>query len=342
MAPTILLTGGMGYVGSHTCVELLDAGYQVIVVDNLSNSSRSVLTRIWEITARRPEFHEVDLRDKSALDQLLRTTPVDAVIHFAGLKSVAESVAQPLLYYEDNLLGTANLVRSMESHGIRRLVFSSSATVYGVPDRLPILESAPLRPINPYGRTKLFIEEMLRDIAAASSGWHILLLRYFNPVGAHSTGLLGEDPVGVPNNLMPYVMQTAIGQRQGIRVFGGDYPTPDGTAVRDYIHVVDLAAGHMAALAKLDEVEGCTALNLGTGRGYSVLEVISAASTAVGRSLPFKIVERRPGDAPCMYADTSSAASFLGWRAVNGLDDICRDHWLWQRKNPKGYETRRA
>ena len=339
---TVLVTGGAGYIGSHTCVELLGAGHRVVIVDNLTTSSPVADDRIRELAGDagagdRLSFHEIDLLDAPAIDAVLAAEPVDSVIHFAGLKAVGESVAQPLRYYETNVGGTVNLLKAMDERGVRRLVFSSSATVYGAPERMPVTEDAPLGATNPYGRTKLFIEEILRDLAVARAGWHIALLRYFNPVGAHSSGRIGEDPADIPNNLMPFVMQVAVGRRDRIGVFGNDYDTPDGTGVRDYVHVVDLAQGHLAALDHIDSLDGAVAVNLGTGRGCSVLEVIAAASRAVGRELPYEVVDRRPGDVATVYADPSLAAELLGWRATRTLDEMCADHWRWQQANPQGY-----
>ncbi len=344
---TVLVTGGAGYIGSHTCVQLLDAGARVVVVDNLDNSSRIAIDRVREVTGladddERLAFHELDLRDGDAIHQLLGDDPVDAVVHFAGRKAVGESVEQPLRYYDHNLGGTIELVKAMDAHGVRDLVFSSSCTVYGEPDEVPVTEAAPLGAINPYGRTKLFIEQLLGDVAAASDvtggePWRIVLLRYFNPVGAHASGRLGEDPLGIPDNLMPFIMQVAVGRHERLKIFGDDYDTPDGTAIRDYIHVVDLAEAHLAALEALPAVAGCRAVNVGTGRGSSVLDVVAAASRAVGREIPYDIVDRRPGDAPCVYADTTLATELLGWRAIRGLDDMCVDHWRWQQQNPEGF-----
>ncbi|MCU1430679.1 MAG: UDP-galactose 4-epimerase [Actinomycetia bacterium] len=333
----VLVTGGAGYIGSHTCVELLQAGNRVVVVDNLANSSPVAIGRIREISGVDIEFHDVDLRDADALDAVFARHAIDAVVHFAGLKAVGESVAEPLRYYDNNVIGTLNLLGAMTKHGVRRLVFSSSATVYGAPDVVPIAEEAPLGPINPYGRTKLMIEDISRDVAASTPGWRIVLLRYFNPVGAHESGRLGEDPHGIPNNLMPFVMQVAVGRLPEIGVFGDDYATPDGTCLRDYVHVVDLARGHVDALSHIDTIEGCRAVNLGTGKGSSVLEVIRAASKAVGRDLPYKVVGRRAGDAPSVYADPTLAWQLFHWRADRTLTDMARDHWNWQRTNPNGY-----
>ena len=334
---TVLVTGGAGYIGSHTCVELLAAGQRVVVVDNLSNSSETAIDRARELAAGELAFHRVDLRDRDALGEVFAREAIDRVVHFAGLKAVGESVEIPLEYYDNNLAGTVCLLEAMAAHGVRDLVFSSSCTVYGDPEVVPITEDAPIGAVNPYGRTKLFIEEMLRDVAAADPGWRMLLLRYFNPVGAHPSGRIGEDPGGVPNNLMPFAMQVAVGRLERLRVFGGDYDTPDGTCIRDYIHVVDLADAHLAALDALDAVEGCRAVNVGTGTGSSVLEVVAAASRAVGHDIPYDIVGRRAGDVPCVFADTSLARELLGWTARYDLDDMCRDHWNWQRNNPDGY-----
>jgi UDP-glucose 4-epimerase len=333
----VLVTGGAGYIGSHSCVELLAAGHQVVVVDNLDNSSVVAIDRVRELAGGALAFHEVDIRDATALDRVFSGAAIDAVVHFAGLKAVGESVAEPLRYYDNNVGGTNTLLRVMGEHGVHRIVFSSSATVYGAPDVVPIREDAPVGPINPYGRTKLFVEEILRDVTATAPAWRAILLRYFNPVGAHPSGRLGEDPHGIPNNLMPFVMQVAAGRLPEVQVFGDDYPTPDGTGVRDYVHVVDLARGHVDALRALDTIEGCRAINLGTGHGYSVLEVLAAANEAVGRELPYRVTTRRPGDAATVYADPSLAAEVLGWRAERTLTEMARDHWNWQRSNPNGY-----
>ncbi len=334
---TVLVTGGAGYIGSHTCVELLAAGHRVVVVDNLSNSSEVAIDRVRELAAGELAFHRVDLRDRGALGEVFDREAIDRVVHFAGLKAVGESVEIPLQYYDNNLAGTVCLLEAMAAHGVRDLVFSSSCTVYGDPEVVPITEDAPIGAVNPYGRTKLFIEEMLRDVAAADPAWRMLLLRYFNPVGAHPSGRIGEDPDGLPNNLMPFAMQVAVGRLDRLRVFGGDYDTPDGTCIRDYIHVVDLADAHLAALDTLDRVAGCQAVNVGTGKGSSVLEVVAAASRAVGHDIPYDIVGRRAGDVPCVFADTTLAHGLLGWSARYDLDDMCRDHWNWQRTNPDGY-----
>jgi UDP-glucose 4-epimerase len=339
-AGTILLTGGAGYIGSHTAVEVLDAGWDVVIVDNLANASPLAVDRVRELATRGAvTFHEVDVLDTERLRAVFAEHPVDAVVHFAGLKAVGESVAEPWRYHEVNVGGAISLVKVMRDHGVRDLVFSSSCTVYGEPESVPITEDAPLRTQSPYGGTKLYIEQMLREVAAAEPGWRTVLLRYFNPVGAHPSGRIGEDPRGVPNNLLPYVMQVAVGRHPAVRVFGDDYPTPDGTGVRDYIHVVDLARGHVAALQALEEVSGCRAVNLGTGSGASVLEVIAAASRAIGREIPYEIHPRRPGDVTAAWADPSLAHELLGWRADRGLDAICADAWRWQSANPEGYAT---
>lgn len=336
-ARTLLVTGGAGYIGSHTCVELLQAGHEVVVADNLSNSRREVIGRIERITGRAVAFHECDVRDADALRGIFQAHAIDAVLHFAGLKAVGESVERPLEYYDNNVGGTLALCRAMVESGVRRLVFSSSATVYGDPDVVPVREDHPLRPTNPYGRCKAMVESILADLAHSDPAWRVALLRYFNPVGAHESGLIGEDPAGVPNNLMPYVAQVAIGRREALNVFGNDYPTPDGTGVRDYIHVVDLARGHLAALAKLDSIADVLTVNLGTGRGYSVLEMVEAFRLASGRDIPYRIVSRRPGDIAACYADPSLAERLLGWRAEYDLENMCRDTWHWQSRNPNGY-----
>lgn len=336
----ILVTGGAGYIGSHTCIELLEAGHDLVVVDNLDNSSEEALTRVQEITGRELTFYRLDLVDRTGLERVFDEQPFDSVVHFAGLKAVGESTEIPLRYYENNLIGTINLLRVMDSKRVRNLVFSSSATVYGEPETVPIPEDASLRATNPYGRTKLFIEEICRDVAAARGDelpWRIILLRYFNPVGAHPSGRIGEDPTGIPNNLMPFIMQVAVGRRDKLKVFGNDYATADGTGVRDYIHVVDLAQGHLAALEALAGVEGCVAVNLGTGRGYSVLEMIAMAREATGKEIPFEVVGRRAGDASSVYADPTRALDLLGWKASRGLEEICADSWRWQSSHPEGF-----
>ncbi len=333
----ILVTGGAGYIGSHTCVELLQAGYEVVIVDNLSNSKVEAVRRVEAIAGRPTAFYEVDLLDEPALDAVFRKGKVDAVIHFAGLKAVGESVEQPLRYYHNNVTGTLVLLKVMAAHGVKDIVFSSSCTVYGDPHKVPITEDFPLSTTNPYGRTKLIIEEMLHDLYAADPDWNAVLLRYFNPVGAHPSGRIGEDPNGIPNNLMPYIAQVAVGRLERLSVFGSDYPTSDGTGVRDYIHVVDLAVGHLRALEKLVDKPGVAAYNLGTGRGFSVLEVVAAFQRACGRDIPYRIVERRPGDVAITYADPAKANAELGWSARLGLDEMCADVWRWQSANPAGY-----
>ena len=336
---SVLVTGGAGYIGSHTCVQLLEAGRRVVVVDNLSNASEVALERVRELAGADLSFHRVDLRDRDAVQQVFAAEDIGSVVHFAGLKAVGESVEIPLAYYDNNIAGTVSLLQAMAAHGVHDLVFSSSCTVYGDPAEVPVTEHSPVGAASPYGRTKLFIEELLRDVAAADPAWRIVLLRYFNPVGAHPSGRIGEDPAGIPNNLMPFTMQVAVGRHETLRIFGGDYDTPDGTAIRDYIHVVDLADAHLAALDALDRIEGCRAVNVGTGTGSSVLEVVRAASRAVGREIPYEIADRRPGDVSRVYADTSLSAQLLGWTPRYDLDDMCRDHWRWQRENPGGYRS---
>jgi UDP-glucose 4-epimerase len=335
----ILVTGGAGYIGSHTCVELLNAGHGVLVLDNLSNSDEESLSRVRQITGKALDFVKADLRDLNALRAALSKVSVDAVIHFAGLKAVGESTEIPLDYYENNVAGTLNLCRAMQGIGVRDIIFSSSATVYGDPASVPIREDFPLAVTNPYGRTKLVIEQLLGDIQAADSRWNVILLRYFNPVGAHESGSIGEDPNGLPNNLMPFISQVAIKQLPELSVFGDDYETPDGTGVRDYIHVVDLAKGHVSALAKLAAQPGRVAYNLGTGRGYSVLEMVQAFASVNQIPVPFKIVPRRAGDIAACYADPSLAEKELGWKARRGIEDMVRDTWRWQCANPQGYKT---
>lgn len=333
----ILVTGGTGYIGSHTVVELLNAGADLLIVDNLSNSKLAVLDRIERITGRRPAFVEADIRDRVAMRDLFARHSISEVIHFAGLKAVGESVAQPLRYYDNNVQGSLVLFETMAEAGVKKLVFSSSATVYGDPHTVPIVESFPLQATNPYGRSKLMIEEILRDLAVSDPSWRIALLRYFNPVGAHLSGLIGEDPNGIPNNLMPFIAQVAVGKRPELSVFGNDYPTVDGTGVRDYIHVVDLALGHLAALRALDEKPGVLTVNLGTGQGYSVLQMIAAFEQASGRPVPHRIVERRPGDVASCYADPELAQIRLKWQAERGIAAMCVDTWRWQSMNPSGY-----
>jgi len=328
---TILITGGTGYIGSHTVVELMAAGHDVFVIDNLCNSKASVLDRIQRIVGQRPRFEQVDVRDRPALRKLFAAHQFTAVIHFAGLKAVGESVGKPLEYYENNVSGSIALVECMIEAGVTTIVFSSSATVYGEPASVPIREDFPLSASNPYGRSKLMIEEILRDTAATDSAWRVALLRYFNPVGAHSSGLIGEDPNGIPNNLMPYIAQVAVGTLKELPVYGNDYPTPDGTGVRDYIHVVDLARGHLAALNALRQRPGVLTVNLGTGRGYSVLEMVRAFAAASGKPVPYRIVGRRPGDIAQCYADPTLARETLSWQAQLGVDAMCADTWRWQQ-----------
>lgn len=337
-APSILVTGGAGYIGSHTCVELLTAGYDVVVYDSFSNSNPQSLERVAGIAGKQATVVRGDVRDGELLEKTLRQHQCTAVIHFAGLKAVGESVEKPLEYYDHNVIGTHRLLQAMQSAGVRSLVFSSSATVYGDPQRLPLTEDHPLSATNPYGQTKLIIEEMLRDVFQSSPEWKIAILRYFNPVGAHESGLIGEDPRGIPNNLMPFVAQVAVGRRERLNVWGNDYPTPDGTGVRDYIHVVDLAIGHLRALERLAE-PACTAVNLGTGRGYSVLEVVEAFEQASGRQVPLNMAARRAGDIASCYADPAFAEHWLGWRATRDIQAMCVDHWRWQETNPEGYSA---
>jgi UDP-glucose 4-epimerase len=326
----ILVTGGTGFIGSHTVVELLSAGHEVLILDNLSNSRPDVVDRIATITGKRPEFVEGDIRDADMLDTLFTRHSFSAVIHFAGLKAVGESVSKPLEYYENNVHGSMVLFQAMMRHGVKRLVFSSSATVYGDPESLPIREDAPLRATNPYGRTKLMIEEILEDIVQANKEWQVAILRYFNPIGAHKSGLIGEAPNGIPNNLLPYVAQVATGKLARLSVFGHDYPTPDGTGVRDYIHVVDLALGHLKALDHLGAHSGLHVYNLGTGQGYSVLEIVRAFEQASGRDVPYLLAARRPGDIASCYADPEKAGKELGWKAERSLAEMCADAWRWQ------------
>ncbi len=333
----ILVTGGAGYIGSHACVELLNADHDIVVVDNLSNSKEEAIRRVREITGKDLAFHRIDLLDGEALDKLVTGSRIEAVIHFAGLKAVGESVAQPLRYYHNNVTGSVILFEVMAKHGIRNIVFSSSATVYGDPKEVPITEDFPLGALNPYGQTKLIIEQMLRDLHTADDSWNIVLLRYFNPVGAHESGRIGEDPNGIPNNLFPFVSQVAVGKLKELSVYGNDYPTPDGTGVRDYIHVVDLSIGHLRALEILEKNPGLATYNLGTGQGYSVLQVVEAFEKASGRKVPYRIVDRRPGDSAICYADPTKAEKELGWKAERGLDEMCADAWRWQEANPDGY-----
>jgi UDP-glucose 4-epimerase len=333
-----LITGGAGYIGTHTCVELLNSGYEIIVVDNLLNSKSEALQRVREITGKDFKFYKTDLLNKDELDIIFSTNHIDAVIHVAGLKAVGESVSLPLWYYHNNITGTLNLCEVMKNHGVKKLVFSSSATVYGMPERVPITEESSLGATNPYGRTKQMIEEILRDLYVSDPEWSVALLRYFNPIGAHDSGRIGEDPNGIPNNLLPFITQVAVGKLERLRIFGNDYPTEDGTGIRDYIHVVDLAIGHLRALEKVLGSNGVEAYNLGTGKGYSVLEVVAAFEAASGRNVPYEIVERRPGDIGVCFADPSKAREQLGWAAEKGIEEMCKDSWRWQFSNPNGYD----
>lgn len=334
---SILVTGGAGFIGSHTVVELLENNKDVIVVDNLSNSKKEALNRVEEITGKSLTFYKTDLLDKKGLNEVFSSHQIDSVIHFAGFKAVGESVEKPLMYYHNNITGTIYLCEIMKEHNVNNIVFSSSSTVYGDPDEVPIKENFPVSATNPYGRTKLFIEEILRDLHNANNNLNVALLRYFNPVGAHPSGKIGEDPNDIPNNLMPYITQVAVGKLDKLSVFGYDYPTPDGTGVRDYIHVVDLAKGHLSALKKLEENPGVVTYNLGTGTGYSVLDVVKAFEKASGKEIPYEITDRRAGDIAINFADPSKAEQELGWKAEYDLVDMCRDSWRWQSKNPEGY-----
>ena len=339
--PVVLLTGATGFIGSHACVEVIAAGWTPIIIDNLSNSKAAVLARIEQISGHMPGFVEADIRDRAALDRIFAEHAIDAVVHFAGLKAVGESMADPFRYYENNVVGTMVLLDAMNRHGVKRIVFSSSATVYGVTEQMPLTEDSPVGAVNPYGHSKVMVEQILRDIAAADAEWRIMLLRYFNPVGAHESGLIGEDPAGVPNNLMPFVAQVASGRRPRLRIFGNDYPTVDGTGVRDYIHVVDVASGHVAALTEL--LDGGAPremiVNLGTGRGHSVLELVRRFEAVSGRPVPYDIVDRRPGDVATCYADATRARTLLRWEARRGLDQMCADAWRWQASNPTGFRA---
>lgn len=334
---SILVTGGAGYIGSHTCVEMMDQGYDVVIVDNLVNSSAEAVARIARICGRDPVFYQADIRDREAMSAVFEEHDIEAVIHFAGLKAVGESVSRPLHYYQNNISGTLTLCEVMEQHGVFNIVFSSSATVYGDPASVPIREDFPLAATNPYGQSKLFVEQILRDAHIANDRWNAVLLRYFNPVGAHTSGLIGEDPHGIPNNLVPYISQVAVGKLAKLSVYGSDYPTPDGTGVRDYIHVVDLARGHIKALEKIQDKPGVVIYNLGTGQGYSVFEMIAAFERASGRPIPYEVVARRPGDIAECYADPGFASSELNWSASLGLEKMLEDTWRWQTSNPGGY-----
>lgn len=335
---SILVTGGAGYIGSHTCVELLSTGYEIVVVDNLMNSREEALNRISEITRKSFPFYKIDLLNEAELEQVFKENEIEAVIHFAGLKAVGESVRLPLRYYHNNITGTINLCNLMKKYDVNRLVFSSSATVYGMPERVPISEDFPLKALNPYGRTKLMIEEILTDLYHADRNWSIALLRYFNPIGAHESGFIGEDPNGIPNNLMPYITQVAVGKLPELSVFGKHYDTVDGTGVRDYIHVVDLAKGHLKALERVTSCHGIEAYNLGTGQGYSVLALVEAFEKVSGETVPYKIVEPRVGDAAICFADVSKAERELDWTAEKSLQEMCEDSWRWQSNNPNGFE----
>lgn len=335
---SILVTGGAGYIGSHTCVELLARGYEVVILDNLYNSCEEAVRRIEELSGKKVTFYQADLLNADAVEQIFEKESIDSVIHFAGLKAVGESVRKPLEYFHNNLTGTFILCDAMRRHGVKSIVFSSSATVYGNPATVPIREDFPLSVTNPYGRTKLMIEQILQDVVASDPEWKVILLRYFNPVGAHKSGRIGENPKGIPNNLTPYITQVAVGKLDHVNVFGNDYDTPDGTGVRDYIHVVDLALGHVKAIEKLAAMEGGVNIyNLGTGNGYSVLEVIAAFRKATGKEIPYVIGPRRPGDIATCYAATDKAEKELGWKAVRGIDEMCEDAWRWQSMNPEGY-----
>lgn len=333
----ILVTGGAGFIGSHTILELLNAGHDVIVMDNLLNSKITSLERVEDLTGQSVSFEKLDLLNIEGMDELFKSHSIDAVIHFAGLKAVGESVEKPLYYYENNVTGTVNLCKVMDKYGVKRLVFSSSATVYGNPSESPIKETSELSATNPYGQTKLTIEHIFRDLCVSDPEWKVSLLRYFNPVGAHESGRIGEDPTGIPNNLMPYVTQVAVGKRKRLSVFGSDYPTHDGTGVRDYIHVTDLAKGHLKALEHLEHESGAEAYNLGTGQGSSVLDVIKTFEKVTGKNIPYELTDRRPGDAAVCYADPEKAKNVLGWETEKNLEDMCRDAWNWQMKNPDGY-----
>ena len=333
----ILVTGGAGYIGSHVCIALLDAGFDVVVVDNLSNSNKASLERVQSICGRSLVFRHADIRNEELIYDMLRTCGVTAVIHLAGLKAVGDSNVRPMMYYENNVLGTMRLLSAMERANVTTLVFSSSATVYGMPQYLPLDEKHPLGPTNPYGRTKLVIEEMLKDLCRSDDGWRIGNLRYFNPVGAHESGLVGEDPLGVPSNLLPFVAQVAIGRREKLRIWGNDYDTPDGTGIRDFIHVVDLASGHLSALRHLRQL-GLITVNLGTGNGSSVLDIVRTFASVSGRSIPYEIGERRAGDVAACYADPTVAKDALGWASTRSLEQMCADHWRWQLQNPNGYQ----
>ncbi len=336
---SILVTGGAGYIGSHTCVELLDAGEDIVIVDDLSNSDIVVIDRIKQISNKELKFYQGDIKDNKLLDNIFLENKIESVIHFAAFKAVGESVETPLKYYENNIGGTIALLKSMKKANVKNIVFSSSATVYGEPEELPLTETARLQAVSPYGETKIVIEDMLRALQLSDNKWRVSLLRYFNPVGAHSSGIIGEDPTGIPNNLMPYITQVAIGKRSNLNVFGGDYPTPDGTCIRDYIHVVDLAKGHLSALNYIRKNDGIEAINLGTGNGYSVLEMVTTFAKVNNVSVPYEIIDRREGDAVSCYADASKAKDLLSWQTHKNIEDMCRDSWNWQTNNPNGYKV---
>lgn len=337
---SILVTGGAGYIGSHTCIELLNAGYDVVVLDNLYNSSEKALERVEQITGKKVTFYKADILDKEAMNEIFDKEDIDSVIHFAGLKAVGESVAKPLEYYHNNMTGTFNLCDVMRKHGVKKIIFSSSATVYGDPAFIPITEECPKGKItNPYGQTKGMLEQVLTDLHVSDPEWTVVLLRYFNPIGAHKSGIIGEDPKGIPNNLVPYIAQVAVGKRECLGVFGDDYDTHDGTGVRDYIHVVDLAKGHVKALQKFQDTPDVYIYNLGTGKGYSVLDVVHAFEKACGKKIPYEVKARRPGDIATCYADPAKAKAELGWEAEYGIEEMCADSWRWQSQNPDGYNT---
>ena len=336
----VIVTGGIGYIGSHTSIELLEAGYDVIIVDNLCNSDRIVLDRIKELSVKTPKFYEIDINDKEKMEVVFKENQIDSIIHFAALKAVGESVEKPVEYYLNNIGNTLVLFELMKKYNVKNFVFSSSATVYGNPERLPIDEDCSLSVTNPYGRTKLMIEDMIRDICLADESLNVAILRYFNPIGAHKSGKIGEEPSGIPNNIMPYITKVAVGQLPHLNIFGDDYDTQDGTGVRDYIHVLDLANGHVKALEKLSENPGLVTYNLGTGRGYSVLDLVKAFSKASGREIPYKMADRRPGDIAACYANAEKAENELGWKAKYGIDEMCEDSWRWQSNNPTGYKSK--
>jgi UDP-glucose 4-epimerase len=342
MKKTIFVTGGAGYIGSHTCVELLNAGYEIVVADNLSNSNKESIKRVEKITNKKFDFYQVDLRDETKLKKIFEDNKFDSVIHFAGLKAVGESVEKPLLYYDNNIVGSIILLKMMMRHKVNNFVFSSSCCVYGDPKKVPITEDFPIKPINPYGHTKAMIEQIIKDVTVAQSGFRAIILRYFNPVGAHKSGLIGEDPNGIPNNLVPYISQVAVGKLSELKVYGGDYHTPDGTGVRDYIHVVDLAIAHLKAIERTAKISGYEIFNLGSGTGHSVLEMVNAFEKASGQKITYRIVDRRAGDAPQVYANPKKANEKLDWRTEKDIYQMCEDVWRWQSKNPNGYAANKA